>query len=328
MDRILIEEDLDALRRATNRWAVLLAWHRAGLLDALADGRARRLDELPGDRRAISITAPILAHAGLLVRHAGPEGEAWSLSGAGRRLHAEGALALDHGWDVLGDLGRLDAVLREGGPVRGPDGASRVTRGGVREDDPEGSRRFLARLERRSGASAVETARAIVARVPGGAALDLGGGHGRYARELADRGFRATLFDFPMVVEIARERHGEALAYRGGDFHVDDLGGPWDVVLLSNIVHNLSDAELDAILPRLRASLRPGGIVVLKDMFVDDSGVGPEIPVAFGLVMLCYTAGGRAYATRDVEARLRRAGFQGVDVVAVTDQGFQLVIAE
>ena len=39
-------------------------------------------------------------------------------------------------------MSRLDAVLRDGDAVRGLDGSSRVSEGGVREHDEEGARAF------------------------------------------------------------------------------------------------------------------------------------------------------------------------------------------
>lgn len=324
------EADLDALRRRFMAYAVILAWARQGLFEALADGRPRRAEDLPGNARSIAVTAPILAHLGLLVRHGGAGETAWALSTSGRSLWAAGALQLDADWRRLGDLGRLDRVLAEGGPVPGPDGVRRASSGGVWQDDPAGARAFLDGLYRRSAVAAGLVADLVEPGLPaGGTVLDLGGGHGRYGRELADRGFRVTLFDRPMVIEFARERHGEALDYRGGDFldPTADLGGPYDLVLMSNIVHGLAEAELDGLLERLRVVTRPGGRVAMKDMFLDDSGVGPEPAVLFGLVMLLYTEGGRSYGTGELSRRLREAGFESAEHVAVPDQGWALLIA-
>ena len=321
MDPIRTENDLDALSRAARAWAVLLAWGELGLFDALADGAPRAPAQLPGDERAVSITAPILGHLGLLTRHRRPGGDAWALSDAGRRLVEETGLSLGPA-SALADLARLPEVMRTGAPCF-------ETSGGVVKDDPERSRRFMDMLWRRSAAGAAETARLIGARRPAGAALDLGGGHGRYGAELADRGFDVTLFDRAICVGFARERHGDRFAYRSGDFTAPGarLGGPYDVALLSNIVHGLSEAELDGLLPRLREALRPGGLLVLKDMFLDDTGCGPEVSDVFGLSMLMCTAGGRSYAVDDMRRRLRAAGFASAEHVGVPYLSFSLLFA-
>src|SRR5690606_9520379 len=110
--------------------------------------------------------------------------------------------------------------------------------------------------------------------------------------ELVELGHRATLFDKAVCVDFARELHGEALEYRVGDFFRDDLGGPYDAALLSNIVHGFSLDENRSLITRLAKALKPGGYLVMKDMFIDDLGADPENAVTFGMTMLLYTQGG------------------------------------
>lgn len=222
--------------------------------------------------------------------------------------------------DNLRDLTRLVDVLRAGGPVRDDHGVSRATVGGVRPDDPEGSRAFLDMLYRGSERMALETFQWTRHLLPDGAAhvLDLGGGHGRYARTFADAGHRATLADLPMVVEIARDRHGEHLEYIEGNFLQKlDLGGPYDLVLLSNIVHGQSAQENAALVARLAEILRPGGVLVLKDMFLDDRERYPARAVFFGLTMLFYTEQGRSYSLSEAAGWFRAAGLEAVAVTSL-----------
>jgi SAM-dependent methyltransferase len=323
--RVASEQDVDILRRATQAWAVISAWAGGGLFAALADGEPRPLDSLPGDRRAIAVTAPILVHVGLLVLD---ESGRCALSGAGRELLEQGVLAGASADANLGDLSRLDAVILGGGPARGADGASRVTEGGVREQDREGTRRFLDMLFRRSERASREVVRWLAPRLPSGARiLDLGGGHGRYAQALAGAGFSVELFDRELCVDIARERYGEALTYRAGDFLADDLGGPFDAALLSNIVHGLGEGELASLFTRLAGALRPGGLLVVKDMFIDDHGADPPEAVFFGLAMLMYTREGRTYSVADMRRLFAAAGFSSSEHIYLRDIRFSLVVA-
>lgn len=321
--RIGAEADVDALGRAAKLLAVASAWSELGLWDVLA-GRdeAVELSELPGDPRALAICAPVLAHAGLL----DGDGHRWAMSETARTLHARGELPHGHNLDWFGDLGRMAQVLREGGPVRSADGVPKLTTGGVRVDDRERTRAFLDMLYRRSEQSAAEVARWLVPRLSDGAAvLDLGGGHGRYARLLAERGCTVTLLDLPIVVELARERHGEALRYLTGDFHTAELGGPYDAALLSNIVHGEPPEACAALVARLFAALAPGGQLVLKDMFIDEQGRDPENAVMFGVTMLYYTQRGQSYTVADVRAWCAAAGFASVEVIALAS--YSLLIA-
>lgn len=335
MEPVRGEADLLRVRRYASAWAVFCAWATGGQLKALADGQPRPLSALPGDPRALRVTAPILGHLGLLVRSEGPAGELWGLSHTARELsHAN---ALSPGTAPLDELARLPIVLAEGGPVPGADGVRRPHIGGVRPDDAEASRSFLEMLHRRSGPAADETARVIAAAVgpsvsQGGRALDLGGGHGRYGVALAARGFKVTLLDQPLVVEIARERNGDLLRYKAGNFDTDgfgpeDAGGVYDAVLASNIVHGMGPASVARLIRQLRAVVRPGGVLVFKDMFIDDTGVGPEPGVLFGLTMLMQTSEGRSYSSSELGVWLEQAGFTVREHVAMADQGYALLVA-
>lgn len=318
------ESDLDNLRRSANAFAVISAWSSAGLFDKLAASGPLSPSEMGADQRAIEITAPILAHLGLLAG----DGSRWSLSQAALQLHAQGTLQLGSAEANLGDLSRLDQVMQEGGPVPGPDGKPQLTTIGVVEEETEATHKFMAFLHRRSDPGAEEVARWLVPRLPTGAKiLDLGGGHGRYGVALADQGFQATLFDLPVCIQYAKQHYADRLAYAPGDFMRDDLGGPYDAVLVSNILHGLGPEENRHLLGRIKQALRPGGVLALKDMFLDDSMIGPEIAVFFGLTMLFYTQNGRSYSVSEINDLCQQTGFGPVEHLRVPDEGFSLLFA-
>jgi len=296
---------------------------RRGLFRALADGGPLAAEELPGDPRALSISAGMLTHLGLLTY----DGRRWGLTLSGRALLDGGALNLSGAEGALGDMSRLDPVLRDGGPVRGADGTSRVTEGGVREHDKEGAQAFMNMLYRRAD-SVHDVAAAMVDRLGEGAhVVDIGGGHGRYGEALLDRGARVTLLDRPVIVDIARERYADRLTYRTANFLEDELGGPYDGALLSNIVHGLGPQENLGLFQRLARSLRPGGLIVLKDMFVDELGAHPEEATFFGLTMLMYTREGSSYGVGEMSELLGSAGFEGVELQVHVDERYTLLMA-
>lgn len=313
--RINCEHDVDVLGRAAKLLAVIAGWSELGLWKLLAERDSPvELGELPADTRALSITAPLLAHAGLL----DGAGSRWKLSRVGRGMVERDELPGARNLNWFEDLRRMPDVLRRGGPVRDADGTPKVTSGGVRPHDREATRAFLDMLYRRCAETATSCAEWMADRLPAGAAvLDVGGGHGRYSRALADRGFTVTLFDMDMVVELARERHGDALGYAAGNFHDDAFGGgPYGAALLSNIVHGESDAQNADLLRRLAAALEPGGYVVIKDMFIDEQGRDPEDAVVFGISMLYYTRAGRSYALADVARWGEAAGLSAPEIIS------------
>ncbi len=294
------------------------------MFEALAEAEALEPAEMPGDPRSIAVTAPVLIHLGLL----NTDGKKLSLSRTGHALLQSRDLAMDGAMQALGDLSRLDAVLQEGGPVVGADGTPRVTEIGIREGNPEEARRFLERLHRRSAISAKEVASWVARHLrPNSRILDLGGGHGRYGKALAERGFDVTLFDRPLCVELARERYGGGLAFLAGDFLSDDLGGPYGGVLLSNIIHGLGREENFRLFRRIGDALVPGGVMILKDMFLDELGAHPEKAVFFGLNMLLYTREGKSYSVYEIRSLCKEAGMDLTQHVFVPDGGYSLLFS-
>jgi 2-polyprenyl-3-methyl-5-hydroxy-6-metoxy-1,4-benzoquinol methylase len=313
--RIRTEADFDALSRGATLLAVIAAWSELGLWDELA-GRDAPVDlaELPGDTRGLQITAAMLAHVGLL----DGGGRQWRIARRARQMLERGELPTKRQLDWLADLARMPEVLARGGPVVGADGKPKITTGGVRPDDLAATREFLDTLYRRSGPAVGVVADWLLPRLPAGAdVIDVGGGHGRYAEALAARGCSVTLFDMPVVVDLARERYGDTLEYRPGNFHEDAFGGPYDAAFLSNVVHGESwEANAD-LLRRLSTCVRPGGWLLLKDVFIDEQGRDSEHAVFFGGRMLFYTAQGRSYTLRDVARWCEGAGLEAPESLPV-----------
>jgi SAM-dependent methyltransferase len=204
-----------------------------------------------------------------------------------------------------------------------------VSEGGVREDDVEGVRNFMDYLYRRSEKAASEVARWMAPRLKAESdVLDLGGGHGRYGAVLAEQGHKVTLYDRQLCVQVAQERYAEDLNYMVGDFYTDDLGGPYDAALLSNIVHGLGPEENIKLFKSLNRSLKPGGFLVLKDMYLDPRGSDPENAVFFGMTMLMYTREGQTYTIDEMAEIASEAGLKLDATVHVPDMGYSLLFVE
>jgi SAM-dependent methyltransferase len=154
-------------------------------------------------------------------------------------------------------------------------------------------------------------------------ALDLGAGPGTYSLELARRGISVTLFDLPETIGIARKVAREAgvkgIRFRGGDFFVDDIGGGYDLVLISQIFHAYSEEKNMEILMRCRAALNPGGRVVVQEFPLNENRTGPPQGALFAINMLVHTEGGRTYTPREISGWLKGAGLGKTAVKTVND---------
>jgi 2-polyprenyl-3-methyl-5-hydroxy-6-metoxy-1,4-benzoquinol methylase len=142
-------------------------------------------------------------------------------------------------------------------------------------------------------------------------ALDLAGGPGTYSMELARRGVKVTLFDFPETIAIARELAVEAgipLSFREGDALTDSLGEGYDLIFISHLLHSYSSEDNQRILATSRKALNQGGHIVVQEFLIDDTLTQPTMGALFAVNMLVNTEEGRCYAPAEIASWLRAAG--------------------
>ncbi len=149
-----------------------------------------------------------------------------------------------------------------------------------------------------------------------GRLLDVGGGGGAYAIELCRRfpALDVTIFDLPFVCDLTRPRIAEAgltdrIAFRGGDFFTDELPRGHDTALLSNVLHDWGENEVQTIIDRCAAHLPSGGTLLICESFVDDDKRGPVQAALMSLNMLVETWG-RNYTAAEYAHWLRAAGLE------------------
>src|SRR5205807_7549491 len=90
---------------------------------------------------------------------------------------------------------------------------------------------------------------------------------------------------------------------------VDPLPKGADVVLLSNILHDWDVPECRTLIARCAGALRPGGRLLIHDVFLNDALDGP-LPIAlYSAALFCLTEG-RAYSAAEYRGWLKEAGLQ------------------
>lgn len=172
-------------------------------------------------------------------------------------------------------------------------------------------------------AATIPAALEIMLRVPEFATatnlLDLGGGPGWVAIELARRqgGLSGVVFDFPEAVAVATENIAatglaDRLSVLGGDLAVDDIGGDYDLVWCSSVLHFVPDTE--AVLRKILVALRPGGTLICAHAEIGDEPTAAAGVLQYYLPMLMQ---GRHVGHRgDMAAALRRLGFCRIETFA------------
>ena len=148
--------------------------------------------------------------------------------------------------------------------------------------------------------------------------LDLGGGSGAYAIELARRAPAAsvTLFDRPAVVEIARRYAAQTdfadrIHTLAGDLHQEPYGEEYDLIFASAVCHMCSPDENRAMFRKCHRALRSGGSLVVHDFIMNEDKTAPSAGALFALQMLVATPGGGTYSAAELTAWLTAAGFLG-----------------
>ena len=124
------------------------------------------------------------------------------------------------------------------------------------------------------------------------AALDVGCGTGTFSRLLADRSDRVVALDLsPQMIQIARER---SKRYSNVEFQVADATtwefplGEFDCVASIATLHHL---PMEEMLLKMKGALRPGGALVVLDLYQADGLAdvltsAAAMPVHLGLRVL------------------------------------------
>jgi SAM-dependent methyltransferase len=264
-------------------------------------------DRIAADLRALTILLDALSAMGLLVKRGDtyqcPPPVSASLSAEAPDSVLAMVLHMAHVWERWSSL---TGIVR---------GSSAPPKPITSSQGPEDLRAFIGAMH----AIAKPLAPRIVATIhPDGsrALLDVGGGPGTYTSAFlqAVPEMKATLFDRPEVIEMARHRLAEEgvldrVTLVPGDFYRDELPKDNDLVFLSAIIHqNSPEQNLDLFSKAFRC-LDPGGRIVIRDHVMETDRTRPRPGAIFAVNMLASTTGGNTYTYDEIETGLTDAGF-------------------
>jgi demethylspheroidene O-methyltransferase len=148
--------------------------------------------------------------------------------------------------------------------------------------------------------------------------MDVGGGEGVFLVEVARRTphLKLVLADLPPVAARGAARFEAAgIAPRaeaiGVDFLTDELPHGADIVSLVRVLHDQDDARAEILLAKIRASLAPGGVVLIAEPLARTPGYERMGAAYFGFYLLAMGRG-RPRSFEEIAELLRSAGFHGV----------------
>jgi hypothetical protein len=270
-----------------------------------------------GDIRALSTLLDAVAAMGLLVKR----GQTYQCDSSVSRMLAEDSpdtilpmvLHMAHlwpRWSRLTDIAKgIPAAMDEFSFERNP-GELRAFIGAMHSIGAPLAKRVVAAID-------VGPAKAL---------LDVGGGSGTYTIAFlrAVPQLKATLFDLPDVIEMARERlTAEGLMDRAtlvaGSFYEDELPGGHDLALISAIIHSNSLQENVDLYQKVFRALKSGGRILIRDHVMNQDRTRPRDGAIFAINMLVGTSGGGCYTYEEIEEGLSQAGFTRIKLIKPGD---------
>ena len=148
--------------------------------------------------------------------------------------------------------------------------------------------------------------------------VDLGGATGHLAIAACERypQMRATVFDLPRVIEVAREQVSRSSAaarvdLMAGDFFSEELPQA-DLFAVGRILHDWSEEKIRALLAKVLARLPSGGGLLIAEKLLTEDKTGPVPALMQSLNMLVCTEG-RERSVGEYSALLEAAGFREVE---------------
>ncbi len=150
------------------------------------------------------------------------------------------------------------------------------------------------------------------------AMADLGGATGHLAIAACETypQLRATIFDLPVVTDMAREYverspARERLRIQAGDFFRDDLP-PAQLYVLGRVLHDWGEDRIRFLLRKICAALPPGGALLIAEKLLAEDRSGPTHVHMQSLNMLICTEG-RERTLGEYRALLLDSGFQSAE---------------
>ncbi|MCB2186474.1 MAG: methyltransferase domain-containing protein [Deltaproteobacteria bacterium] len=221
--------------------------------------------------------------------------------------------------DMVPDWGRLAQCVTTGRPV--PE----------EEEDPgagQQNRAHFYRAMRDLARGQAPGLAAVLGLRAGMRVLDLGGGPGVYGLNFAAEtpGLDVTIFDLPQAEQFFRQEAARLPAAHGvkflaGDFTDTPLGGPYDLIWLSQVLHGQGPESCQKLLNKAVAALARGGMIYIQEFVLDRENPVPPWPALFSLNMLINTPHGQSYSAGELTGFLSRTGLCRAEHLGPTRPG-------
>ncbi len=150
--------------------------------------------------------------------------------------------------------------------------------------------------------------------------LDVAGGSAVWSIVMLEKDpkSRATVLDYPKVIEVAKEyidSHGlsERYDYIPGDLEMLDFPeAQYDLAILANICHAIGEETAEKLIADVAKSLKLGGRIAIVDFVPDNARSQEGWPLIFGVNMLISTDSGDVFTQEQYKNWFEKAGLSFV----------------
>jgi ubiquinone/menaquinone biosynthesis C-methylase UbiE len=164
--------------------------------------------------------------------------------------------------------------------------------------------------------------------------LDVGAGSAPWSAAFAQcyPSVQVTALDLPGVVKQGRQQiasMGLTDRYTWIEADMETFAFPplvYDVIICGHICRFIGDERTRTLLNKLAQSLRPGGTIIVADVFLSEGRKGPPPAITLDLSMLVNTTQGRIRTVSEVARWLTESGLRDVQPFHVAGP-FPAVIA-
>jgi C-methyltransferase len=107
------------------------------------------------------------------------------------------------------------------------------------------------------------------------------------------------------------------------------LGGPYDLVVMSHVLHHFDEDRCLTLLRRVAEVTRRGGRIAIQDFVPTGGDPARDVPAhLFSVIMLVWTRQGEAHPLARLERMLAAAGFGPPELHPVPEMPTQVLVAE
>jgi SAM-dependent methyltransferase len=181
---------------------------------------------------------------------------------------------------------------------------------------PEFWERYMRGLATFAKYAGPEIVRKVPLRIKPKRLLDVGGGHAAYSMAFCRKypELKAEVLDLPSAVEqgrkIVKEQGFEdRVSFREGDLREAEWGEGYDLVLLFNVIHNVSVEEAGQAMAKAYQALKPKGTFVVLDSEHVGGKDNLSATSGFNELLFFLLSSCRAYPEESIREWVTNAGF-------------------